>query len=94
MDSILPAAYYFEMNSDELEGLLRSFKSGELSAEETARRLKNLHYEDIGYARYLMPVPHDRVFLKSSSVRKDSRTDRGNRRASGPAFAQRDCHAY
>ncbi|MEP6922500.1 MAG: nickel pincer cofactor biosynthesis protein LarB [bacterium] len=39
------------MNLQELEGLLRSFKAGELSSEETAQRLKNLHYEDIGYAK-------------------------------------------
>lgn len=39
------------MDSQELERLLRSFKDGKLGAEETAQQIKNLHYEDIGYAR-------------------------------------------
>ena len=44
------------MNARELEQLLSSFKSGELSADETAQLIKNLHYEDIGYAK----VDHSR----------------------------------
>lgn len=58
MDSFVQhTAYYFKMDSQELERLLRSFKGGELGAEETAQRIKNLHYEDIGYAR----VDHGRA---------------------------------
>ncbi len=44
------------MDSKELEGLLRAFKDGSLDASEAARRIKNLHYEDIGYAK----VDHSR----------------------------------
>ena len=45
------------MDSKELEQLLRSFKSGDLNADEAARRINNLHYEDIGYAK----VDHGRA---------------------------------
>jgi pyridinium-3,5-biscarboxylic acid mononucleotide synthase len=39
------------MDLSEIEGLLRTYQSGEMDAHETARLIKNLHYEDIGYAR-------------------------------------------
>ena len=39
------------MHPHELERLLRSFKNEELSAEDAAQQIKNLHYEDIGFAR-------------------------------------------
>ena len=45
------------MDSKELERLLRSFKSGDLNADEAARQINNLHYEDIGYAK----VDHGRA---------------------------------
>jgi pyridinium-3,5-biscarboxylic acid mononucleotide synthase len=45
------------MNLDELEQLLAAFQSGELDAAEAARRIKDLHYEDIGYAK----VDHSRA---------------------------------
>jgi NCAIR mutase (PurE)-related protein len=45
------------MDSKDLERLLRSFKSGDLNAVEAARRINNLHYEDIGYAK----VDHGRA---------------------------------
>lgn len=45
------------MNLKELEELLRAFKDGELSTDEAARRIKNLHFEDIGYAK----VDHSRT---------------------------------
>ena len=45
------------MDSKELERLLRSFKSGDLNTDEAARRINNLHYEDIGYAK----VDHGRA---------------------------------
>lgn len=45
------------MNQHELEELLRAFKSGELAADEAARRIKNLHFEDIGFAK----VDHSRM---------------------------------
>jgi NCAIR mutase (PurE)-related protein len=45
------------MDSKELERLLRSFKSGDLNADEAARRINNLHYENIGYAK----VDHGRA---------------------------------
>ncbi len=39
------------MNTQELEDLLRAFKNGILDADEAARRIKNLHFEDIGFAK-------------------------------------------
>jgi pyridinium-3,5-biscarboxylic acid mononucleotide synthase len=39
------------MDLVEIEQLLRAHKSGELETPEAARLLKDLHYEDIGYAR-------------------------------------------
>lgn len=39
------------MDLNELERLLAAYKSGELDAGQAARQIKNLHYEDIGYAR-------------------------------------------
>lgn len=39
------------MDSKELEQLLAVFKNGELDATEAARRIKELYYEDIGYAK-------------------------------------------
>lgn len=44
------------MNAQELEELLRAFKNGKLDADEAARRIKNLHFEDIGFAK----VDHSR----------------------------------
>lgn len=44
------------MNPNELEQLLSAFKRGELDASVTAQRIKDLHYEDIGYAK----VDHSR----------------------------------
>jgi NCAIR mutase (PurE)-related protein len=44
------------MDLNELERLLSSFKNGELSAAEASQRIKNLHFEDIGFAR----VDHSR----------------------------------
>jgi len=39
------------MDLRELEGLLRAFKQGELDDAEAARRISNLHFEDLGHAR-------------------------------------------
>lgn len=39
------------MNAKQLEELLVAFKKGDLDLSETARRVKNLHFEDIGFAR-------------------------------------------
>ena len=39
------------MDSKELERLLRAFKQGELDDAEAARRISNLHFEDLGHAR-------------------------------------------
>lgn len=39
------------MNLQEIEKLLRAYKSGEVETGEAARLLHDLHYEDIGYAR-------------------------------------------
>jgi NCAIR mutase (PurE)-related protein len=39
------------MNMAEIEQLLRAHKSGELETPQAARLLKDLHYEDLGYAR-------------------------------------------
>lgn len=44
------------MDARELEELLAAYKSGALETSEAARRIKNLHYEDIGYAK----VDHSR----------------------------------
>lgn len=51
------AAYCPPMNLQELEELLRAFKNGELATDEAARRIKNLHFEDIGFAK----VDHSRT---------------------------------
>lgn len=45
------------MNAEDLQNLLEQFKRDELNADETAARIKNLAYEDIGYAR----VDHGRA---------------------------------
>src|SRR5947207_11235014 len=45
------------MDLDEIEKLLAAYKSGELATVEAARQIRNLHYEDIGYAR----VDHSRA---------------------------------
>ena len=39
------------MDLAELERLLSAYKSGKLTEREAAERIKNLHYEDIGYAK-------------------------------------------
>jgi pyridinium-3,5-biscarboxylic acid mononucleotide synthase len=39
------------MDLRELEKLLRAFKQGELDDAEAARRISNLHFEDIGHTR-------------------------------------------
>src|ERR1700749_4357769 len=39
------------MDSKELERLLRAFKQGELEETEAARRISNLHFEDLGHTR-------------------------------------------
>src|SRR5438552_8539783 len=39
------------MDLKELQTLLAAHKSGELDTREAARRIRDLHYEDIGYAR-------------------------------------------
>ena len=44
------------MDLQEIERLLAACKAGELSTAEAAKRIKDLHYEDIGYAR----VDHSR----------------------------------
>jgi hypothetical protein len=45
------------MNLNELELLLNNFKSGDAALPETVRQIKNLHFEDIGFAR----VDHSRA---------------------------------
>jgi NCAIR mutase (PurE)-related protein len=45
------------MDVTELERLLAAHKSGELDSREAAERIKNLHFEDIGFAR----VDHSRA---------------------------------
>lgn len=45
------------MDLTELERLLAAFKSGELETSEALDRIKNLHFEDIGFAR----VDHSRA---------------------------------
>src|SRR3989442_5769569 len=44
------------MDLQELERLLAVFKSGKLETREAALQIRDLHYEDIGYAR----VDHSR----------------------------------
>src|SRR6267378_1964844 len=39
------------MDLKELERLLSAYKSGELETHDAARQIRDLHYEDIGYAR-------------------------------------------
>src|SRR5688572_24249552 len=45
------------MDTDELEQLLDAYKSGNLDGREALDRIKNLHFEDIGFAR----VDHSRA---------------------------------
>jgi NCAIR mutase (PurE)-related protein len=45
------------MDTDELERLLAAYKSGDLGSREAVDRIKNLHFEDIGFAR----VDHSRA---------------------------------
>jgi NCAIR mutase (PurE)-related protein len=45
------------MNSEDLQNLLEQFKNNELNADEAIAKIKNLSYEDIGYAR----VDHGRA---------------------------------
>lgn len=45
------------MDLREIEKLLRAYRGGELDEREAARRIRDLHYEDVGYAR----VDHDRA---------------------------------
>ncbi|MGH9971137.1 MAG: nickel pincer cofactor biosynthesis protein LarB [Pyrinomonadaceae bacterium] len=44
------------MDARELEKLLQTYKAGDLDELEVAQQIKNLHYEDIGYAK----VDHSR----------------------------------
>lgn len=39
------------MDLKEIEKLLRAYGTGELDEREAARRIKDLHFEDVGYAR-------------------------------------------
>lgn len=39
------------MKTEEIERLLDGYKSGEVSRDEAARKLTNLHFEDIGHTR-------------------------------------------
>ncbi|HVF49672.1 MAG TPA: nickel pincer cofactor biosynthesis protein LarB, partial [Pyrinomonadaceae bacterium] len=45
------------MNLQQIEELLRAHKQGELDAAEAARRIGNLHFEDIGHTR----IDHSRA---------------------------------
>ncbi|HSK71681.1 MAG TPA: nickel pincer cofactor biosynthesis protein LarB [Pyrinomonadaceae bacterium] len=45
------------MNSNEIEAILNSHGKGEISTSDATQRLKNLSYEDIGFAR----IDHDRA---------------------------------
>ena len=45
------------MDLNELSKLLAAYKSGELETTEAVDRIKNLHFEDIGFAR----VDHSRA---------------------------------
>src|SRR5687768_12669256 len=45
------------MDLTELERLLEEYKSGNLDSREAVDRIKNLHFEDIGFAR----VDHSRA---------------------------------
>src|SRR5688572_11165167 len=44
------------MDTEELEKLLAAYKNGELQMPDAVERIKNLHFEDIGFAR----VDHSR----------------------------------
>src|SRR6266850_8298749 len=45
------------MDLSELEKLLAAYKSGELGTADAARQIRDLHYEDVGYAR----IDHSRA---------------------------------
>lgn len=49
--------YPFTMNTEDLNKVLADFKSGDLTDAEAADRIRNLSYENIGYAR----VDHGRA---------------------------------
>jgi hypothetical protein len=43
------------MDLNALARLLDAYKTGELGTSEAVDRIKNLHFEDIGFARVLPP---------------------------------------
>ncbi|HMF54953.1 MAG TPA: hypothetical protein VK619_01220, partial [Pyrinomonadaceae bacterium] len=45
------------MNLAAIEKLLRAYRAGDIETREAAQRIKDLHFEDIGYAR----VDHSRA---------------------------------
>lgn len=45
------ASKFNRMDLKEIEKLLTAYRAGELETTETVRRISDLHYEDIGYAR-------------------------------------------
>ncbi len=45
------ARHTSDMDLDRLETLLAAYKNGQLDKAEAAQRIKDLHYEDIGFAR-------------------------------------------
>ncbi len=47
----------FDMKTNEIEDILKSHTEGKISVEQATKALKNLSYEDIGYAR----VDHSRA---------------------------------
>src|SRR6188474_1556944 len=51
------ATWKNSMDSDELARLLAAYKSGKLETAEALKQIKNLHFEDIGFAR----VDHSRA---------------------------------
>ena len=71
------------MDLKKLEELLAAFKGDQLEQSEAARRISELHFEDIGYAR----VDHSRSATRVSRSRiwrrEDTRTGRRYSRAAG-----------
>ena len=50
------------MKNSDIEAILRAYSSGDISTEQAAEEIKNLSFEDIGYARVDHARPHRQGF--------------------------------
>ena len=61
------------MDLNELAKLLAAYKSGELETREALDRIKNLHFEDIGFARVDHSRPSRQGFPEVRVVESENR---------------------